>query len=83
MGQRTIRIVKRQVSREARAKLGSEMELIKDLFIPKRRWFPLRALGVFLLSLVWPRKAWEIGLAIYVRKGEYDFVPFKDEKPSH
>jgi len=66
MSGRNTKIVKRQVSREARAKLGYEFELLKDIFKPRPKWVPN-----FL---------WELGLSIYVRKGEFDFQPWKDKK---
>ncbi len=66
MSGKNTKIIKRQVSREARAKLGCELELLKDIFKPRPKWVPS-----FL---------WELGLSIFVRKGEFDFQPWKDKK---
>ncbi len=86
MSKRRTKIFKRQASREARAKLGSEMELLKDIFKGKPRWtWPvlwLKFLGLFIVAIFFPTKAWEWGLSIYIRKGDFDFKPWESVKPS-
>lgn len=68
MSSKKAKLIKRQVSREARAKLGSEIEILKEIFKPRPKWVP-----------AW---IWNFGLSLYVKKGEIDFVPFKDGRPS-
>jgi hypothetical protein len=66
MSQKKDRLIKRQVSREARGKLGYEFELLKDIFRPRPKFIP--------------KFLWELGLSIYVRKGEFDYKPWGDKK---
>lgn len=68
MNGRITKMVKRQASREARAKLGTEMELLRDIFKPRPKWIP--------------QWIWGLGLSIFIRKGEFAFEPWKDSKPS-
>ena len=65
MKKKFLKIIKRQAAREARAKLGSELELLKEIFKPKPKWCPQWLCGV--------------GLSIYVRKGEWEFEPWKED----
>lgn len=67
MSGKQIKIFRRQASREARAKLGAEIELLREIFKPKPKWIP--------------KWLWGLGLSIYIEKGEWEFKPWED-KPS-
>lgn len=68
MNKRAARVLKRQASREVREKLGSEMQLLREVFKPRPRWVP--------------RWLWEFGLSIFVYSGDFEFRPWRSEKPA-
>jgi len=68
MSGRSSKILRRQASREARAKLGAEVELLREIFKPKPKWIP--------------QSLWGLGLSIFIYKGDFEFRPWEKEKPS-
>ena len=65
MSQKKDKLLRKAITKVAREKLSYEFELLEDIFKPRPKWFP--------------RFIWELGLSIYVRKGEFEYDPWKEK----